>query len=185
MHTTPGEAAPASVARSAARGGLWPYAQIARIDHWFKNSFMALGVVLAFFYEPELAGWQSVWPLLLGLVANCLVASSNYVLNEWLDGPLDRLHAVKRNRPVQSGATKPALAYRWLLLAAPALSLAWSLNWPSWLGPVAVGHGDSQHSHRSARRNGRRRRPLSRSALSVFSVVRRDACRRCRSRSRG
>jgi 4-hydroxybenzoate polyprenyltransferase len=129
MHTTPGEAAPPSVARSAAWGGLWPYVQIARVDHWFKNSFMALGVVLAFFYEPELAGWQSVWPLLVGLLATCLVASSNYALNEWLDGPLDRLHPVKRNRPVPSGLIKPALAYtEWLLLAAAGLSLAWSLN---------------------------------------------------------
>ena len=29
-----------------------PYVSIARVDHWFKNSFMLLGVVLAFFYQP-------------------------------------------------------------------------------------------------------------------------------------
>ena len=47
-------------------GGLsavWPYVQIARVDHWFKNAFMVLGVVLAVFYEPGLASWQSLWPL--------------------------------------------------------------------------------------------------------------------------
>ena len=32
-----------------------PYVQIARVDHWFKNAFMLLGVVLAIFYAPRLA----------------------------------------------------------------------------------------------------------------------------------
>ena len=83
-----------------------PYIRIAREDHWFKNSFMLLGVVLAFFYEPTLAGWQSVGPLTLAVIATCLVASSNYVLNELLDGPRDRMHPVKRHRPVPSGQVK-------------------------------------------------------------------------------
>ena len=39
---------------------LWPYVQIARVDHWFKNAFMLLGVLLAFFYEPTLFTWASV-----------------------------------------------------------------------------------------------------------------------------
>ena len=37
-------------------------------------------------------------------LATCLVASSNYVLNELLDGPHDRLHPEKQHRPVPSGA---------------------------------------------------------------------------------
>ena len=39
---------------------LWAYVQIARIDHWFKNVFMLLGVILAVFYEPRVAAWSSV-----------------------------------------------------------------------------------------------------------------------------
>ena len=34
---------------------VWPYVQIARVDHWFKNAFMLLGVVLAVFYQPQVA----------------------------------------------------------------------------------------------------------------------------------
>jgi len=105
------------------------YLQIARIDHWFKNSFMVLGVILALFYEPRVISWSSVWPLTIAVVATCLVASSNYVLNELLDGPNDLLHPEKRFRPVPSGRVKPALAYvEWLLLAAAGFALAWSLN---------------------------------------------------------
>ncbi len=90
---------------------------------------MLLGVVLAFFYRPELFGWTSVWPLTLALAATCLIASSNYVLNELLDGPRDRLHPKKRFRPVPSGQIQPAWAYaEWLALAAAGMALAYLVN---------------------------------------------------------
>ncbi len=114
---------------TAGRTGVWPYVQIARVDHWFKNSFMVLGVVLAFFYEPSLLSWASTVPLLVALTATCLVASSNYVLNEVLDGPRDLMHPVKRSRPVPAGRVKLPIAYaEWIALAIAGLALAWSLN---------------------------------------------------------
>ena len=65
----------------------------------------------------------------LTIIATCLVASSNYVLNELLDGPLDLLHPQKRHRPVPSGLIRPAFAYvEWLLLGAAGLGLALTLN---------------------------------------------------------
>ena len=108
---------------------VWPYVQIARVDHWFKNAFMILGVVLAFFYEPALATVASLWPLAVALLATCLTASSNYVLNELLDGPSDRLHPKKRFRPVPSGQVRPALAYvEWIALGVAGVGLAFTLN---------------------------------------------------------
>ena len=71
-------------------GTIGPYASIARPDHWCKNVFMALGVVLAYFYEPALWGPQSWWMIALGVAATCIVASSNYVINEILDARYDR-----------------------------------------------------------------------------------------------
>src|SRR5690606_13851306 len=106
-----------------------PYVQIARTDHWFKNSFMILGVILALFYEPQLFRRESVLPLLVALAATCLIASSNYVLNELLDGPRDRLHPEKRHLPVPSGRVKPAIGYaEWIALAVAGLWLASTLN---------------------------------------------------------
>jgi decaprenyl-phosphate phosphoribosyltransferase len=108
---------------------IWPYILIARVDHWFKNAFMVLGVVLAFFYEPALATWASVKPLALALLATCLTASSNYVLNELLDGPSDKLHPKKRFRPVPSGRIRPAAAYlEWIALGVAGVGLAFGLN---------------------------------------------------------
>jgi len=105
------------------------YLQIARVDHWFKNAFMLLGVILAVFYEPQVASWSNVVPLIVAVLATCLVASSNYVLNELLDGANDQLHPEKRYRPVPSGRVRPALGYaEWLLLAAVGLGLSLTLN---------------------------------------------------------
>ena len=68
--------------------------EIARVDHWFKNVFVLPGVVVAFGFAPLRADASTVEVflirLVLGLVAVCLVASSNYVLNEILDAPFDR-----------------------------------------------------------------------------------------------
>jgi decaprenyl-phosphate phosphoribosyltransferase len=121
---------PSTTTAEAARPIDFPaYVEIARIDHWFKNAFMLLGVILAVFYEPGVATWSSAIPLAVAVLSTCLVASSNYVLNELLDGPNDLLHPEKRFRPVPSGRVRPALAYaEWLLLAAAGFGLAYSLN---------------------------------------------------------
>lgn len=106
-----------------------PYVQIARVDHWFKNAFMILGVVLALFYEPQLFTASSLAPLAIAALATCLVASSNYVLNEILDGPTDKMHPTKRSRPIPAGLVSLPLAYaEWLLLAAIGLRIALAVN---------------------------------------------------------
>jgi len=118
-----------SVAERTAGSHIWAYVQIARIDHWFKTAFMALGVLLALFYQPSIATPALLVPLAVAVLSTCLVASSNYTINELLDAPNDLLHPEKRYRPVPSGKVKPAFAYgQWLLLAAAGLGLAWSLN---------------------------------------------------------
>ncbi|MBA3271567.1 MAG: UbiA family prenyltransferase [Acidobacteria bacterium] len=90
---------------------------------------MVLGVVLAIFYRPELLTWAIVPRLALALLATCLVASSNYVLNELLDGPLDARHPEKRFRPVPSRRVNRAIVYaEWIALGAIGLGLAWQIN---------------------------------------------------------
>lgn len=118
-----------TLAEGRVSAGIRPYVQIARVDHWFKNAFMLLGVVLAVFYKPELAAWSSAVPLAVAVLATCLIASSNYVLNEILDAPSDRVHPVKKDRPVAAGLVKPGIAYaEWLLLAAAGFALAATIN---------------------------------------------------------
>lgn len=116
-----------------------PYIEIARIDHWFKNAFMLLGLVVAVFFEPDLLSLESVPQLALALLATCLIASSNYVLNEILDAPYDGMHPVKKNRPVPAGQVSLPVAYaEWLGLVVVGLGLAWMVNVPFTLAALAL-----------------------------------------------
>lgn len=108
---------------------IWPYVQIARADHWFKNAFMLLGVLLAFFYEPTLFRWESILWLLFAFFAVCLIASSNYVLNELLDAFTDQFHPEKKQRPVPSGQVRTLFAVvEWMLLGLIGVGVAFLLN---------------------------------------------------------
>jgi 4-hydroxybenzoate polyprenyltransferase len=92
---------------------------------------MVLGVLLAFFYYPDLAQEGAIGQIMWAVATTCLIASSNYVLNELLDAPTDRNHPLKRHRPVPSGQVILSVAYaEWLLLGAFGLALASMLNWP-------------------------------------------------------
>lgn len=126
-----------SSARSTADLGraIAPYIAIARPDHWFKNVFMLGGVALAVFYTSDRLAGFSPLRLAMGLLATCLVASSNYVINEVLDAPTDREHPVKRLRPVPAGRVRLRLAYaEWLTLAAVGVGLGTTVNAPfTWI----------------------------------------------------
>jgi decaprenyl-phosphate phosphoribosyltransferase len=106
-----------------------PYIKIARPDHWFKNVFMLPGIVLVVFFSPTFARDISWLRVLLGLVSACLVASSNYVLNEILDRDKDKFHPEKRHRPVPSGQIRLPLAYaEWLILAIVGIAVGFGVN---------------------------------------------------------
>ena len=97
---------------------------IARLDHSIKNLFVLPGVIVPLSAYPSLLTWHLAGTLLLAFVAITLVACSNYVINEVLDAPYDRLHPVKRNRPAALGLVNVGAAYlQWLLMMAAGLAI--------------------------------------------------------------
>lgn len=109
-----------------ARPSLAGHVRILRVDHWFKNVFVVPGIVLAWsFYGSDLDAGALAWRVPLGFLSVCLVASSNYVINEVLDAPFDRLHPTKHRRPVPSGLVDVRLAYvQWVVVGVAGLALA-------------------------------------------------------------
>jgi len=98
---------------------------IARLDHSIKNLFVLPGVVVPLSVQPSLMGPHLVWTLLLAAISITLVACSNYVINEVLDAPFDRLHPVKRNRPAALGHVNLPVAYaQWLLMMLVGVAIA-------------------------------------------------------------
>ncbi len=127
----PGVAAPAAP-QASTLSRLLPYMSIARPDHWFKNVFMVVGVLLAYFLYPEVLGWQNIGQIAWAVLATCLLASSNYVLNEILDASRDCSHPTKRYRPIPSGRVHLGIAYaEWVTLGLIGLGIAYgALNVP-------------------------------------------------------
>ncbi len=113
--------------------------RIARVDHWIKNVFILPGVVVALSMQPLAPGSELILNLLLGLLSGCLIASSNYTLNEILDAPFDRLHPTKCRRPVPSGQVNIPLGYaQWLLLMVLGALLAWKVSLPFLVTMIAL-----------------------------------------------
>jgi len=116
-------------ARRESLSSIWPYIQIARVDHWFKNVFMLLGVLVAFFYKPALLSWRSMPRIGLVLLVTCLIASSNYVINEIIDAPRDRFHPIKNQRPAVAGVIRFRIALlEWLFLGALGIAAALAID---------------------------------------------------------
>jgi decaprenyl-phosphate phosphoribosyltransferase len=102
-----------------------PYFAIARFDHWTKNVLILPGVIVPLSVLRPPLDATFVWRLVIGLLATGFIASSNYVVNEILDAPYDRLHPIKHNRPVAAGLVSIPAAYaEWLFLLVIGMALA-------------------------------------------------------------
>lgn len=75
-----------------------PIFQMCRVDHWFKNLFVLPGIILAILLTGQEINFLNFIHLCLNLLSICLIASANYLINEYLDAPYDRFHPVKKNR---------------------------------------------------------------------------------------
>jgi len=113
------------------------YLGVARPDHWFKN-LLVLGGATVVIWRPEIEigpPLAVLGHLAVALVVTCLASGANYIANEILDGPRDRLHPIKRFRPVPANAVSTTrlwgLAGLFVLLSA---GIAWLfLPWQSFL----------------------------------------------------
>ena len=98
-----------------------------RPKQWTKNVLLFVAVVFSGrFTDPEY-----ILLAVLGFVAFCMVSSSGYIFNDYLDREADRRHPKKRFRPIASGALPVPMA---LLLMAGALTLGLGIGWS--LGPL-------------------------------------------------
>ena len=102
-----------------------PYLKIARFDHWFKNVFVLPGVIVAVFIDSSLLKSSLILDVVIALLATGFIASSNYIINEILDAPKDKLHPVKKHRPVPSGLVNIKIGYAlWIIFLLIGLVFA-------------------------------------------------------------
>lgn len=102
---------------------------IARLDHSIKNLFVLPGVIVPLSVDPALLNVHLIKNLVLAFFAITLVACSNYVINEVLDAPFDRLHPIKKNRPAARGLVSVPAAYvQWLLMMAAGIAIGLTIS---------------------------------------------------------
>ena len=104
-------------------------ARLLRVKQWTKNAVVFAAFVFALGdRNQDLAAWE-LWKVCLAALAFSLVSSAVYVLNDLRDAPLDRLHPIKRQRPIASGEVGrgAAVGVAAALLAA-GLFGAWRLG---------------------------------------------------------
>jgi decaprenyl-phosphate phosphoribosyltransferase len=107
----------------------------ARPRQWVKN--------LLVFAAPAAGGVLGhsdvIWSALGAFAAFCLVSSATYMLNDLVDADADRLHPVKRHRPIAAGHVSPRAAYAGIgVLLAAGLAVAFAVSWQ--LGLLLTGY---------------------------------------------
>ena len=104
---------------------------IARLDHSIKNLFVLPGVIVPLSVDPGLFNAHLLVTLVWAFVSITLVACSNYVINEVLDAPFDRLHPTKKNRPAAKGLVNIPVAYvQWILMMIAGVAIGWTISKP-------------------------------------------------------
>ncbi|MCB1232219.1 MAG: UbiA family prenyltransferase [Verrucomicrobiae bacterium] len=113
------------------------YLKVARVDHWLKNIFIVFGhaVAVVLVLNLQIDG-SIVLKAVLSLIPACLIASANYILNEILDAPFDKLHPRKKMRPIPAGLV--SIPILWGIMAGCivvgfALAFWWFKNPGYWI----------------------------------------------------
>jgi 4-hydroxybenzoate polyprenyltransferase len=111
------------------RQRLQAHFRILRLDHCIKQAFILPGVILAIAISGRPVGLSLLLNVAIGLVAATFISSSNYVLNEMLDAPFDRLHPTKWNRPAAEGLVHFGWGYaQWIALMLAGVAIASTIS---------------------------------------------------------
>lgn len=103
-------------------GWMPAWVRLLRPHQWLKNGFVFVGLLFGHAWaDPIKLGQASA-----AFVAFCLLASAVYVMNDLIDRVPDRMHAVKRNRPLAAGTVGVSTA---LVLAVACLVAGGGVAW--------------------------------------------------------
>jgi 4-hydroxybenzoate polyprenyltransferase len=83
-----------------------PILKLIRPTHWIKNLFLLVPV----FFAGSIFQIERLEIIVLGMIAFNLIASAVYIINDLKDIEVDRIHPLKKNRPLATGAISRSTA---------------------------------------------------------------------------
>ena len=103
------------------------YIKIMRIDHWIKQLFILPGFFCCLYLGKYNINFNIIIKLILGLFATSLIASANYVINEFLDAEFDKYHPTKCKRTiVEKNVNKYIIYLLWFFLSLIGLLIGFT-----------------------------------------------------------
>jgi 4-hydroxybenzoate polyprenyltransferase len=97
-----------------------------RPKQWSKNAFLFAALV----FDGKLFRLPEFLRTFAGFVLFCMISSSVYIFNDLMDVEADRLHPVKKNRPIASGRLSvPTALAAGSILAVLSVGFGYFLAW--------------------------------------------------------
>jgi len=75
------------------------YIKILRFDHWIKQIFVLPGFLFALYANKISLNFNVFFEIIISLLVISVASSCNYIINEFVDGPNDQYHPLKKRRP--------------------------------------------------------------------------------------
>ena len=108
---------------------MYKYIRIMRPDHWIKQFFIFPGFLFAHILTGNELTSAQIISCLTAFIAVSLIASANYVINEWLDAEFDKFHPTKKNRSVVTEDVKGSVVWvLWGILTCAGFFIGQQIN---------------------------------------------------------
>lgn len=105
------------------------YMAMTRPDYWLKNIFILPGLLFALAVYHTTFDLSLVFKIFAGLLSATLVASANYVINEYLDAEFDKYHPLKKVRTAVVRVVNPFMVFiMYVVLAVAGLMIGYFIS---------------------------------------------------------
>ncbi len=97
-----------------------------RMDHWTKNLVLVVGYLFSLFYVYEIN--LKIDKFALAFFVLCISASSNYLINEYLDKSTDKFHPIKKYRTYVKIKRDKNIYFKYLALVTVSIYFSSYVN---------------------------------------------------------
>ncbi len=111
------------------------FLKLTRPTQWIKNGFVFMPLV----FSGRLFVWEDALPTLWMLVAFCFGSSAVYIINDFMDMEQDRMHPLKKMRPLASGDVQPSSALFLAAILVVLMFISGSIAKAPLMGMLALG----------------------------------------------